>query len=1294
MSSRSSLCSYAVALLVLTFSMYAAGASAQGPESNAPASPLQALHRVGQHDRVNAAADFGNKVQLGGHLPAWVRPRAQSAAKAVDLNAPMKLVITLQRDPAVQAAFEKLLADQQDRSSPLYHQWLTPQQIGDLYGPTQNDVDAVVSWLSAQGLTVESITPSRMQINVNGSTSVVANAFRTSFAYYKVGDEERLSAVSSPFLPAALAPVVLAIDGLTETISRPQHHVQAVAVPFSGHAQKSGDLSPQYSSGSTHYVTPGDFNTIYDLASVVSGGNTGATIGPAAQHIAIIGRSRVAAGDISYFNSLFLGGTYNLNTIVASPGSDPGTTSNGDQGEATLDVQRVIGTAHGAQADLVVSASSGTDGVTLAMQYNVNTLLDPIMSVSFGLCEANVSPSNITSMDTFFSQAAAEGIATFVSSGDSGAAGCDTSFTAPPASQTISPNYLCASSYVTCVGGTEFNDTANPSAYWSSTNTPTGANGLESALSYIPEGAWNEPGSSGSYIVAGTGGGVSSVITKPSFQTGTGVPADGHRDTPDLAFTSAGHDGYIGCLAYSGADCSTGYITVFSGTSAAAPGMAGIAALLNTKLGAKQGNLNPTIYRLAATTPSAFHDVTVTSSGVSGCANTTPSMCNNSTPGSASSLTGGAAGYLVTTGYDLATGWGSLDVANFLNAAGISDFTVTSSHSGNFKAGDTGDTLTLTATNSGGITSSGTVTVTDTLPSGLTATALSGSGWNCTVASLTCTRTDALAAHTSYPAITLMVSVSSSAVGTYTNTVAVSGGSETATSNDSATDSIGVIGVPTISEGFSPNTVAPNVNSTVTFTLGNPSGNPVSLTGVGFSDSLPTALFISTPNNASTTCTSGSVTATAGTTSILLSGATITAGSTCTVTVNVTSPSIGTYNNVTGTVTATNSNAGGTASATLTVTVTPAKLVFTSTPPSPLTAGGNSGTVRVALEDTSGNIATNDSTTSVTLTVTGPSSYSQQYTITATNGVASFNLSSVSLTVAGTYTYTATSGALTQAQVTQTVNPGTASGFTVTGLSTFTAPQQAQTATVRAVDGYGNVVTGFTGAVTLSSTDTSATFSPTSHTYVAGDAGVYTFTVTFNTAGTFSVTATSSSLTGSQTNILVQDSILILNRNDSLARLTDAGVQTGVFGSTSGTSTLGAVSLDITGGIWATQQDSSSIARFYSNGTSAAIPSAVLTAAGVNSPVSIFLDGYSYAWIANGNGSISEITHGTLAVSPSTGYQPGALSSPTGIIVDNSGAVWVTNGGNSTVTKVFGGAAPVLTPLVNAISSARQGAQP
>jgi hypothetical protein len=361
------------------------------------------------------------------------------------------------------------------------------------------------------------------------------------------------------------------------------------------------------------------------------------------------------------------------NVIVPSSGADPGLTGDGDQAEATLDVDRVLGTAPGAHVDLVIS-SSLSGGIETAAQFEVQTLLDPIMSVSFGACEAAVGPPYVSFWDALFTQAAAEGISAFVASGDAGAAGCDNPNSTPVSNQSPGINSLCASTNVTCVGGTEFADFADPTAYWGSTE---GA-GRESALGYIPEGAWNEPSETSStgittYVAAATGGGSSIYIGKPSWQTGPGVPGDGFRDVPDVSFSSSLHDGYLICLAYAGFDCSS-QIAVASGTSTAAPSMAGIAALLNQKLGAAQGNLNPLLYQIASNTlpqnsaTNAFHDATPQTSGVALCDIGTPSMCNNSTP-APGGLVGGLAGYPLATGYDLATGLGSVNVIGLLTAA-------------------------------------------------------------------------------------------------------------------------------------------------------------------------------------------------------------------------------------------------------------------------------------------------------------------------------------------------------------------------------------------------------------------------------------------------------------------------------------------------------------------------------------------------------------------------------------------------------------------------------------------------
>jgi 2-C-methyl-D-erythritol 2,4-cyclodiphosphate synthase len=186
--------------------------------------------------------------------------------------------------------------------------------------------------------------------------------------------------------------------------------------------------------------------------------------------------------------------------------SDPDDTV-ADQFEATLDVQRAGSAAPGATIDLIVAKdTSTTSGIQLAVEYAIDTSPPPakVLSISYLTCEADNGPAVVHSLDDMFSQAAAEGISVFVASGDSGAAGCADHTVAPTTGQVPGTNALCSSGQVTCVGGTQFADTAQPSLYWSASNGPH----YLSALGYIPEGAWNEPvSSSGASQLGATGGG-------------------------------------------------------------------------------------------------------------------------------------------------------------------------------------------------------------------------------------------------------------------------------------------------------------------------------------------------------------------------------------------------------------------------------------------------------------------------------------------------------------------------------------------------------------------------------------------------------------------------------------------------------------------------------------------------------------------------------------------------------------------------------------------------------------------
>ncbi len=643
------------------------------------ASSLAGPHvRAQAPDRIAQGFDPAQVQLLANHHPAWANPANDLGA--VPANQPLEnLTFVLARSDEQEQAFDQLLADQLNPASPDYHRWLTPQEIGQRFGISDSDISAIAAWLQSQGLHVSWVSQSRILINFGGTAGDMGRAFQTEFHNYKVNDKQRISVASDPVVPSALAPLIKAVRGFY-TVEDHAFHLASPAI--------SNQPGMTITSGGTtyHFIAPADFSLIYDLPAAQNG--SGTTIG-------IVGEARTDMADYVNFKSLTSSTFSNPTEVIPAlqGGADPGSAYTAvpacaaptntcapsvnqlidAQSEAELDVTRAGTVAPGASI-LLVTATAASGGIAADTEYLVDTSPVPaqVISISFGACETAAGSGNVMFWDSLFKMAAGEGISIFVASGDAGASECDSYFTTPPVSPSPnSPNYICSSSYATCVGGTEFADSANPSLYWNSTSNSTTQ---LSALGYIPEGAWNEPLTSGGGTeAAATGGGVSVFIATPSWQTGSGVPpARLGRYTPDVAFPAAGHDGYLGCFAAGGGSCvSNGSgipFEIFGGTSAAAPSMSGVAALLDQKLGGAQGNLNPATYALATSTPAAFHTVSIATSGVSSCSVATPSMCNNSIP-SPTGLTGGQAGFSLgaTGGYSEVTGLGSLDVSQYIN---------------------------------------------------------------------------------------------------------------------------------------------------------------------------------------------------------------------------------------------------------------------------------------------------------------------------------------------------------------------------------------------------------------------------------------------------------------------------------------------------------------------------------------------------------------------------------------------------------------------------------------------------
>jgi pseudomonalisin len=625
-----------------------------------------------ERSRVTTVIDDRRTVSLTGNLHFLARAEFDAGLASPD-HRMERMILVLQPDRSQQASLDALIEAQHDQNSPEYHRWLTPDTFAERFGISQDDVDRVTAWLGRHGFDIEEVPAGRRSIVFSGSVAQVANAFHTSIHRYNDRGALHHANSTDPQIPEALSGVVL--GAVTH------HDFQRAAM----HVRL--DRAPEYTSGSTHYLAPGDFATIYDVNALYSG-----SIDGTGQSIAIVGRTNISLADTQTFRSTF--GLPVNNPVVIVNGRDPGIVSMGEVGEANLDVQWSGAVAPKATVKFVVSAStSSTDGVDLSAQYIVSNNLASVMSTSFGSCEVAMGSAERSFYNNLWQQAAAQGITTLISAGDSGAAGCDAA-SASRAAGGPAVNGLCSTPYSVCVGGTEFDEAGNSTLYWSTTNR---ASTLASALSYIPEVAWNESGADGGSGLWATGGGASAYYAKPSWQTGPGVPADSKRDVPDVSFTAAGHDGYLVDIQ--------GSFYIVSGTSASSPSFAGLMALVNQKTGSRQGNANTTLYGLASAAASGgapvFHGTT---------------GGNNSVPG----VTGFTAG----PHYNQATGLGSPDAFLLVNHwndvhAPAAAFTLAISPGALTVSRGGKGTITATSTVGGGFNA--TVQLTATAPAGITA---------------------------------------------------------------------------------------------------------------------------------------------------------------------------------------------------------------------------------------------------------------------------------------------------------------------------------------------------------------------------------------------------------------------------------------------------------------------------------------------------------------------------------------------------------------------------------------------
>jgi len=621
-------------------------------------------------------------------IPGSTHPLTASAHDEGRVNGDLSLermVLVLKPSESQQSALAKLIDDQHNRTSVSYHQWLMPEQYGAQFGVDESDLRVVSGWLQAQGFTVGSIARGKQWIEFSGTAGQVERVFHTEMHNYVLNGEKHIANSQDISLPQALTPVVTGVLSL--------HNFQKPGIRSRrGHAHRdadSGQLVPDYTltgpNGTVHLLSPGDSARIYNTTPLLSQGIDGSGVS-----IAIVGRTDIYLSDVQTFRQMFELPVNDPVFIVN--GLDPGFPPTGDIFESDLDVQWAGAMAPQAEIKFVTSASTlATDGVDLSISYTIDNLVAPIMSSSYGACEAALGTAGNAHFTALFQQAAAEGITVFVSTGDSGNANCDPSGGPQfqPAQYGSAVSGLATTHYTVSVGGTEFNENGLDGDYWLANNRPD----LSSAIGYIPEEVWNEScdptvdpnqcnGTGGYYLLAG-GGGPSNCSTstvsggqitcisgtpKPSWQAGIGVPNDGVRDIPDLSLAAAGHDGYLVCDL---GDCLTEQVggqpvildaTVESGTSASAPSMAGIMALLEQKNGTYQGVANYSLYQLAAAENLSHCNSSKIARPhhVSDCVFYDVTVGNNNVPGQP--------GYQAGVGYDTATGLGTVNAANLVAA--------------------------------------------------------------------------------------------------------------------------------------------------------------------------------------------------------------------------------------------------------------------------------------------------------------------------------------------------------------------------------------------------------------------------------------------------------------------------------------------------------------------------------------------------------------------------------------------------------------------------------------------------
>ncbi|MEO8972116.1 MAG: S53 family peptidase [Ktedonobacteraceae bacterium] len=591
-------------------------------------SGIVALHAsIGAH---GAAADTLTPFQ--GTLPVELAQGKLDGPANPQQNISLTISLKLRNSSALQAYGQ----DISNRKSVNFHRYLTQAQFIGTFAPTQATYSAFTSYLQNDGLTITNTYKHRMVIGFRGTVALVEQVFHVSINNYtSTKGEAFYSNTADPLVPTSLAGEIVSITGLNNAVHL--HHAAlngGKAATNAIQAATTTNTATSCPGTGSNYYTPTQYAKGYNYNGLYNAGYHGE-----GQTVALFELATFQMNDITNYEACFGQSRASITTIVASgtPPTDSGVA------EVEFDAEVVLGLAPKLGQLRVYEAGNDFSDVNNEWA----TILQdapPVVSDSWGNCEADVGTTEIQAESFYFLAALVQGQSIFIASSDSGSSGCY--FNQDSNSNLLNAEDPATQKYVTGVGGT------------------TATLALDGT--YQSETTWNnQPTNSPNPIGGASGGGISTVWPMPSWQSAPGV-VNGYssgtlcsapsgqlcRETPDVSLSADPDKGYLlYCTSQASSFCTSNPPwEVIGGTSGSTPSWAAFMALTNEESvatgGFNIGFINPLLYQIASNSgeyANDFHDITTGNNDYN-------------------ALQGGK--FPATVGFDFATGLGTFNAAN------------------------------------------------------------------------------------------------------------------------------------------------------------------------------------------------------------------------------------------------------------------------------------------------------------------------------------------------------------------------------------------------------------------------------------------------------------------------------------------------------------------------------------------------------------------------------------------------------------------------------------------------------